>query len=106
MPAPVYNKQNFVDYEILYAKHLNQIEQEIHEMSKEPNVFTQLEEPQDATEGDVWIIPTPLTEEGFPIEIPPYSKEDYGKILTAGPEGLIWVALDDTELPQAEEESF
>jgi hypothetical protein len=43
MPAPVYNKQNFVDYEILYAKHLNQIEQEIHEMSKEPNIFTQLE---------------------------------------------------------------
>ena len=94
MPAPVYTKQNFVDNEILSAKHLDQIEEQIYEMSKEPNVFTQVDEPEDAVEGDVWIIPTPLTEEGYPIELPPYSKDDYGKFLMATAEGLIWMPLN------------
>lgn len=106
MPAPVYNKQNFVDQSILYAEQLNKIEDELHAISQEPNIFIQENPPENAVEGDIWIAPTPLTPEGFLIEIPPYSELDYGKILMAGPTGLVWIALDETELPQAEEESF
>lgn len=47
----IYQKQNFVDGNILYAQNLNQIE---NELVRKSSVFVQLEEPTDVIEGDLW----------------------------------------------------
>ena len=48
----IYQKQNFVDGNILYAQNLNQIE---NELVRKSSVFVQLEEPTDVIEGDLWL---------------------------------------------------
>lgn len=47
----IYQKQNFVDGNILYAQNLNKIE---NELVRKSSVFVQLEEPTDVIEGDLW----------------------------------------------------
>lgn len=107
MPAPVYNKQNFIDETILYAEQLNKIEHELHEISKEPNVFIQDTQPEGAVEGDIWIVPPSLDMNGDPLEIPYYTAEDYGKVLMVTEFGLKWVyASEYDELKNAEQVSF
>lgn len=105
--SKIYPLQNFKDKDILYAEQLNKIENEILEMSKEPNVFVQQDEPKEAMEGDIWIIPTTTDKDGIPIEIPTYNEEDYGKVLMATEKGLMWVyASEYDELKDAERVSF
>lgn len=48
----IYQKQNFIDGNILYAQNLNQIE---NELVRKSSVFVQLEEPTDVIEGDLWL---------------------------------------------------
>lgn len=77
-------------------------------MSKEPNVYVQWEEPEDAVEGDVWIISSGDPDSYISLEVPPYTEEDYGKVLSPSAEGLVWIEMKGGgfDLPQAEEDSF
>ena len=77
-------------------------------MSKEPNIYVQWEEPEDVVEGDVWIISSGDSDDQISLEVPPYTEEDYGKVLSPSADGLIWIEMSggSSNLPSAEEESF
>lgn len=100
-----YKKQNFIDGSILEAKHLNVIEDEVYNMSLEPEVFVQNKQPVNARQGDIWINPDEKYE-NLIVQLPKYDVEkDQGKVLTINNYGnIIWSIPKETkELPNGEE---